>query len=272
MDEGVLGVRNGHVGVVSKLLVQSVEAVGNFPQADCPGGDHPIGHPRVVLQDLEGDPARLNVELLADLSQARLPLGKERLYWLGIGNPYRRGGRPARRAGDCALDVLNAVASDGGGRHDRTAEALGELIRIYMQTALLREIHHVENHDHRNVHLDQLQGKVEIALEVRGIHNVDHDIRLSAQEVVPGNYLVLSGGGEGVDPRKVHDVDASARELGGGFMCFGRMPLLRGEGSHKKIRGRVVGEKALLLLDGHTGPVANPLTRAGEAVEDRCLA
>ena len=61
---------------------------------------------------------------------------------------------------------------------------------------LLGDVEHVDHDDHWHKHFDQLGREVEVALEVRGINNVDDRFSFTRQEdVVTGDALIFTGGG-----------------------------------------------------------------------------
>ena len=102
----------------------------------------------------------------------------------------------------------------------------------------------VEGQDERQAQLQQLRGEVQVALQVRGVDDVDDGVGLTAQQVVTGDDLLGREGREAVGARQVdeatHDVP--------------------------------VAEGALRAGHGLAGPVADVLPRAGERVEDARLA
>lgn len=50
-------------------------------------------------------------------------------------------------------------------------------------------IHHIEGQYHGDPQLQKLQSKVEITLDIGGIHNIDDAIRLLIQDEIPGDDL-----------------------------------------------------------------------------------
>ena len=98
----------------------------------------------------------------------------------------------------------------------------------------------VERHHDRDPELEQLDGEVQVPLEVRRVHHVQHEIRALAREVLAGDDLLLAVGGHRVDAGEVHEPDPRAAML----------------------------ERRLLLLDRHPGPVADLESRPGDRVDE----
>ena len=139
--------------------------------------------------------------------------------------------------------LLSALALDGCGLNDRHAELLRELLYVNHVAALLDDIHHVQRDNHRNAHLEQLGGQVQVALDVGSVHQIHDGLRLLVYEVITRNDLLQRVRREGVDTRQVGDED---------FL--------------------VALELAFLLFHGNARPVADILGRTGQIVKHRGLA
>ncbi len=61
-------------------------------------------------------------------------------------------------------------------RHDRNAEFFGKFRRIKPQSGFFRDIHHVEREHAGQAKLDDLQGKLEVALQVGGVDHADDEV------------------------------------------------------------------------------------------------
>ena len=112
---------------------------------------------------------------------------------------------------------------------------------------LLGDVEHVHDDDHRNAHFDELSREVEVALEVRGVDDVDDGFGFTREDVVARDAFVFarrSRRGDGVDARKVDELDL----------------------------GILVFELAGLLIDRHAGPVAHALVGTRQCVEECGLA
>lgn len=69
-------------------------------------------------------------------------------------------------------------------------ELLGKLLGFDGVTALLNDIHLVERDHDGNVKLHELGGQVEIALEIRGVDDVDDDVGMTVNQVIARNDLL----------------------------------------------------------------------------------
>ena len=139
--------------------------------------------------------------------------------------------------------VHAALALQGRGRQDLTAQRRAELLHVDFVTVLARDVDHVERDDHRNAQLGELRGQVEVALDVRRIHDVEDRVGLLADQIAARDDLLQRVGREGVNARQVLDDD-----------------ILR------------AAQPAFLLFDRDARPVAHILVAAGEVVEHGGLA
>ena len=83
----------------------------------------------------------------------------------------------------------------------------------------------------------------QLALDVRGVHDVDDAVRLLVQYVIPRDDLLLGIGTQGVDTRQVHH---------GALLV---LPYLSG-----------------FLVHRHAGEIPHVLVGAGQSIEQRSLA
>ena len=145
---------------------------------------------------------------------------------------------------DGRLDkFVHALALERGRLDHRAAQALRELRHIDLVAVFAHEIHHVERHDHRKAQVEDLRRQIKVALEVRGVHEVDHDVGTALQKVVTRHDLLGRVRRKRVDARQVRDGHVLVARVG-----------------------------AFLLLHGHARPVAHVLRGAGQVVEHRRLA
>ena len=140
-------------------------------------------------------------------------------------------------------NLLTAHALQRGGLHDRTAQRLAQLLQIDPVAVLAGHVDHVQRDDHRDSQLRKLGGQVEVALDVRRVHDVENRVRLLVDQIAAGHNFFQCIGGEAVNARQVLN-DHVLRAL----------------------------EAALLLFDRHARPVAHVLVAAGQIVEQRGLA
>ena len=108
---------------------------------------------------------------------------------------------------------------------------------------LLHLVHHVEGQHHGHAQLHELHRQVQVALDVRGVHDVDDAARALVQQETARDHLLARVRRHGVDARQVGD-----ERLG--------MAL----------------DAAVLAIHRHAGKVAHVLVRAGQLVEQRGLA
>ena len=116
------------------------------------------------------------------------PYGRERRdqragAGTGLAAPIGRAGQMDAAVGhfqhrsDDAVHPLVAVAD---GRHHRHAQPLGQAVVVDDQPALEGRVRHVQHHDQRPADLQQFGGQEQVALEVRGVHDVDDHVGLHA--------------------------------------------------------------------------------------------
>ena len=73
-----------------------------------------------------------------------------------------------------------------GARHCRNyrhSDHLAQFLVVERYSFLFELIEHIERDNHRPVHVDQLCGQIEIALEICGIDNIDDDIGLVIAQI-----------------------------------------------------------------------------------------
>ena len=194
----------------------------------------------VALKDLDRIPALLLGGLVVqdgflDMGDGVLNSAGEGVLRLGV-RALCRGDRGLRR-------VHDAGALQSGDLNDLAAQLTGQLLDVDLVAVLLDDIHHVDGDDDRDSQLGQLRGKVEVALEVGAVDDVQDGIRALRDQIVTGDDFLQRVRRKRIDTGKVHDDDV--------------LMLL---------------EPAFLLLDGDAGPVANELVRARQGVEQRCFA
>ena len=214
------------LGVVVQLLFGSLDVLLDVCLGL--GGNVQSLHDLVVaLKDLDGVPALL---LLGHrVHDGLLDMGDRVLHRAGEG--VHRDGPGVLCGADGGLGgVHDARALQSGDLNDLAAELTLELFDIDAVAVLLDEVHHVQRDDHGDAELGELGGQVQVALEVRGVDDVQNRVRTLGDQIVTGDDLLQRVGGERVDARQVGDGHAV-----------------------------VSLELAFLLLDGDAGPVADEL-------------
>ena len=204
-------------------------------------GDVELGeHLVVALENFDGVPALLLFRHLVhgrlfDVGDRVLDRAGERVHRHGLG------GLGGLDGGLCRGH--DAVTLQGRDLHDLAAELLRQLADVDLVAALAHDVHHVHGHDHRDAQLGQLRGQVQVALEVRAVHDVEDGVRALVDQIVAGDDLFERVRAERVDAGKVHDDNV--------VMLF---------------------QAAFLFLDRDARPVAHKLIGAGQRIEQRCLA
>ena len=82
---------------------------------------------------------------------------------------------------------LNSLILCRGNRHHRNTKGLLQKIYIDSSAILVNLIHHVESKHHRNIQLNELQGQVQISLDICSIHDIDDSPRSVLQEKLTGH-------------------------------------------------------------------------------------
>ena len=150
---------------------------------------------------------------------------------------------PVAGAGhDGVLQRIDSIVVRGDQRNHRASEPFSEGKGIDVAAVLAGDIHHVERHHERLAALKQFEGQVKAPGEARGIDHVDQYVGGAVVDVLLHDALV-----DGLTGR-VHAIGA------------GQVLHLKGSAAVAITPG--------LALDGDAGPVADPLTGTGQAVEE----
>ena len=194
----------------------------------------------VAFKDLDRVPALL---LLGQSVHDRFLDMRKRVLDRTGERMLRNGLRALRRLDRFLRGFRNARALQRGDLDDLAADLFGKLLRIDLVAVLFYDVDHVDRHDHRNAELDELRGEVQVAFEVRTVHDVQDRVRTLVDQIVSGNDLLQGVGGQGIDAGKVRNDDVV-----------------------------VTFQLAFLLLDRDARPVAHELVGAGQCVEQRRFA
>ena len=145
---------------------------------------------------------------------------------------------------ECMLhQLLNALSPDSGNRHHGNPQDGLHGVNIHGAAVFRQLVHHVQCQHHGPVQLNQLQGQVQIALNIGGIHDIDNACRLLPQDKLPGHNLLLGVGGHGINPRQI-----------------------------RNLRQLVAPDAAAFLIHRHPREIAHMLVGAGQLVKKRSLA
>ena len=69
--------------------------------------------------------------------------------------------------------------------YDRNAQHVGKAFIIKLISAFFQFVVHVQGDDHGYVHVEELHGKIQVALQVRGVDNVYYYVRCLFYELPP---------------------------------------------------------------------------------------
>ena len=155
-----------------------------------------------------------------------------------LGPPFLFGGKDGTF--DQLVDALILCRRDG---NHRDSQLLGHFGHVDGAAVTPDLIHHIQSQDQRNVHLQKLEGQVEISLDVGGIDDVDDAVGMLVEDEIPGNDLLAGIGAHGIDARQI-----------GHLAIF------------------LAAELAGLAVHCHTGEIAHVLIGAGQLVEQGGLA
>ena len=154
--------------------------------------------------------------------------------------------RPLLIAGNMyrvANQLIHALILRSGDRHHRHAQHALHGVDVHGAAVSGQLVHHVQRHDHRHVHLQQLHRQIQIALDVGRVHDIDDRLRLCLQHEFARDQLLAGIGRHGIDPRQIGD---------GGVL--------------------LTADGAVLAIDGHAREIAHMLVGAGQLVEQCRLA
>ena len=121
--------------------------------------------------------------------------------------------RHARKDGvEGRFQLIEPPLADGDGRNHRDAQRLREGGHVDREAVALREVEHVERHDHRAAKRNQLHREAQVIVEVRGVDNNDKYggdafTRLLAHDRVARDLLVGARRGEAVGAGQVDELD-----------------------------------------------------------------
>ena len=164
----------------------------------------------IVVQNLERQPPLIHGPLLG-VSRDGRPDGVDGLLQFGVIYHVRLRCLP-RFGGleDGVAEFGQAGAFGSDNRHNRAIQMPGEVIQLNSDAAFAGDVTHAEYDNHRHLHLQKLGGQEQVALEIGGINNVDHEVRLIGQDVFAGDGLIDGVCREGVDTGQVRHVNPRA--------------------------------------------------------------
>lgn len=104
--------------------------------------------------------------------------------------------------------------------HDGDAQHFGQAVHVDLHAALLHDVHHVQRHHDRFAQFEELQGKVQAALQNGRIDDVDDDVHFVAEDKVTRDRLLHRVGGEAVGTGKIDEVDLLVMVADGALHLF----------------------------------------------------
>ena len=138
--------------------------------------------------------------------------------------------------------LVHALVLRRRDRHDRHAQHALHRVDVHRAAVAGQLVHHVQRHDHRHVHLQQLHRQIQIALDVRRVDDVDDGLGLSLQHEIARDELLARIRRHRIDARQVGDQ-----------------------------RVLLPADLAVLAVDRHAGEIAHVLVGAGQLVKERRL-
>ena len=252
VDKTVLRIHDSRLAVLARLLLDAgggVVAMGEDLLGVGHGGDILL-HLLVVLQKFDSEVAGgialaqvdLLLEVLLHVADAVLNLVTV------VDMDMSRVGMVALHAlveADDGMEEFLHTAPRGEDRgHHRYAEEAGELLHAEGVAPLLGLVVHIERTDHGDVHVDELGGEVEIALEVTGVDDVDDEVGRMVDELLANVEFLWRIGRKRVGAGEIDQLDMVALILG----------------------------EARLRIDRDATVVAHALMGAGGEIEERGLA
>ena len=142
-----------------------------------------------------------------------------------------------------AHEFVDAFAGQRVDGDDRDAEGHLEFIDVDCAAVVDDFIEEVQGDDHGPVQLEELHRKVQVALDVRAVDDVDDAFRLLPQDELAGDDLLAGVRGHRIDARKVRD-----------------------EGL------RMLLDLAVFPVHGDAGEVSDVLVGTGQLIEERRFA
>ena len=244
LNKAVAHVRQGGVSIQAGFRLHLQDAVLQQLLLVLVQAQH-VRHIRVALNQLGGAEPGGDAQLLrVILNQMhhRVDAAVNRGAVIAeVVNPRQH---PVFRHGHSLVDQLGDALSLGRhNRHHRHAQGPAQPLDVHRAAVVPHLVHHVQRHHRGDPQLQQLQGQIEISLNIGGVHNVDDAVRLLVQNEVPGDNLLLGVGPQGIDSRQIH---------------------------HRAVPLSLY--LAHLLVNGNPREVAHMLVGAGEGIEQGGLA
>ena len=162
-------------------------------------------------------------------------------------NIHRRQLRILQKFRNRLLKFTHTLLARCDQSHNRATERLLQCLQIHLNLVVLGNVEHIDSHDHRNAHFNELRRQVKVSFQVGGINDVDHSLRFIRKDVVAGDAFVFAGSRSrrnGINAGKVNDLNVVA------FKAV----------------------TASFLIDGDARPVADFLFGARQSIKKRRFA
>ena len=104
----------------------------------------------------------------------------------------------------CVLhQLLDTLALCGRYRHHRNAQNTLHLIYADRSAITRQLVHHIESQHHRHAQLHELNRQIQVALNVRSVHDIDDAVRLLLNDKLARNRLLLSVRRQRINARQI---------------------------------------------------------------------
>ena len=103
--------------------------------------------------------------------------------------------------------IIDGFSPQRGDLHHSASQCPAKFFGVDLIAVFPDEVHHVDRDDNRAPDLHKLCRQIQVALNIGAIHNIENDIRLVVNQVIPGNYLLKCVGAEGIDARQILNDD-----------------------------------------------------------------
>jgi len=134
------------------------------------------------------------------------------------------GTEDSRQPNGLFQQLLHALVAVADGEHHRHVQQVGERALVDLHAAVRAMSAMLRAKITLQSSSRDLGGEVEAALQVRGVDNVDDDIRPLVQEIVAGHHFFDGERGQAVGPGQVDDGDIVARPADMALLLFNRDP------------------------------------------------
>ena len=91
----------------------------------------------------------------------------------------------------------------GGNGDDRNTQKGFHTVNINGTVIVGDFIHHVERHDHGNMHFQKLHGQIQISFNIGGVYDIDNGFRFIPENEISRHDLFTGVRGHGINARKV---------------------------------------------------------------------